>query len=397
MDKTNFPIFENHPDLIYLDSASTSQRPKQVIDSLTNFYEKENANVSRGVYILSEESTKKYNDARKKVERFLNSNEKEIIFTKSSTESINLLASIIKSIIPEGRDEIILSEMEHHSNLIPWQEFAKKYNFKLRFIPIMRDYTLDYKKLKELITDKTAIVSIIHASNVFGVVNDVEKIIKLSKEKGAISIIDAAQSIQHMKIDVKDLDCDFLVFSAHKMFGPMGIGVLFGKKDLLQKLTPYQFGGGMINSVEYDRSTFADLPEKFEAGTQNIAGAISLGVAIDYLEDIGFENIQKHEKELLEYALVKMETLDKIKIYHSNFEKSVGIISFNLEGIHPHDVASILSEYNISIRSGHHCCMPLIKKLGIQGTCRISLSVYNSKEDIDKLVDGLKKVLEVFD
>lgn len=394
--KKDFPIFKNNPHLVYLDSASTSQKPKQVIKSITNFYEKENANVGRGIYTLTEKASEKYNQARKTIARFINAETNEIVFTKNTTESINLLSYTIKSLISKGKDEIVLTEMEHHSNLIPWQEFAKKNNFKLKFIPITKNYELDYKKAKKIIRDKTAILAVTHISNVFGTINNIKFLVSLAKEKKAIAIIDAAQSIQHLKIDVKKIGCDFLAFSGHKMFGPLGIGVLYGKKELLEKLPPFLFGGGMINSVSYEDAIFLDIPEKFEAGTQNIAGAISLAEAIKYIKKIKIGNIEKYEKELLQYALKKLSEIKKIKIYNSEKEKSISLISFNIEDVHPHDVAQILNDNKICIRAGHHCCMPLMKKLGIPGTCRISFSIYNSKEDVDKLIKGIKKVKEVF-
>ena len=396
MNKEDFPIFENHPELIYLDNAATSQRPKQVINSITNFYEKENANIHRGVYPLSEISTKKYDEARKKVAEFINAQKNEIIFTRNTTESINLLCHRIKALIKEEKDEILISEMEHHSNLVPWQQFAKLHGFKIKFIPVTDNHELDYEKAKELITEKTAILSVTHVSNVFGTINDIKTLINLAKEKEAITIIDAAQSLQHIKVDVKELDCDFLAFSSHKMLGPTGIGILYGKEELLNKLPPFLFGGGMISKVTYEDATWAEIPEKFEAGTQNIAEAIGFAEAINYIEKIGFEKINKHEKELITYALNELKNLDNLTIYSPDLEKNAGIISFNLKEIHPHDVASILAENNIAIRAGHHCCMPLMKKLGISGTCRASISIFNTKEDIDRLIEGIEKVKEKF-
>lgn len=393
--KEDFPIFKNHPNLVYLDNASTSQKPRQVINSINDFYESENANIRRGIYSLSEEASRKYEESREIIAKFINADSKEIIFTRNTTESINLLSYTIKEILPEGKDEIVLTEMEHHSNLVPWQQLARRHNFKLKFIPL-KNYELDYEKAKEMINEKTALITFTHVSNVFGTINNIKTLIKLAKEKKALTIIDAAQSIPHIKVDVKELDCDFLAFSGHKVYGPLGIGVLYGKKELLEKLPPFQVGGGMINEVSYKETSFAEIPEKFEAGTQHIIGSIGLAEAINYIEKIRFNNIENYERELLEYALEKLKTINNITIYNSGHEKSLSVISFNLKGIHPHDVASILNEDNIAIRAGHHCCMPLMKKLGISGTCRISLSIYNTKEDIDKLIEGLKKVQEVF-
>ncbi|MEK6844975.1 MAG: SufS family cysteine desulfurase [Nanoarchaeota archaeon] len=392
--KKNFPIFKNNPKLIYLDSASTSQKPEQVIKSISNFYEKENANVGRGIYALAEKASKKYNHARKTIAKFICAETNEIIFTKNTTESINFLAYTIKDLILKEKNEIVLTEMEHHSNLIPWQEFAKKNNFKLKFIPITKNYELNYEKAKEMINKKTAILAVTHISNAFGTINNIQFLVSLAKEKKAITIIDAAQSIQHIKIDVKKIGCDFLAFSGHKMFSPLGIGILYGKKELLEKMPPFQFGGGMVNSASYENASWTRIPEKFEAGTQNISGAICLAESVKYIEKIGFKNLQKNEKELLNYALKKLKSIEGIESYLP--KKQSSIISFNLLGIHPHDVAQILSNENICIRAGHHCCMPLMKKLKIPGTCRISFGIYNVKKDIDNLIDGLKKAQKIF-
>ena len=394
--KEDFPIFKVHPDLVYLDNAATSQKPKQVIDAIKKFYENENANIHRGVYTLSEIATEKYEEARKKTSAFINASPEEIVFTRNTTESINLLSYTLKEIIPENKNEILLSEMEHHSNLIPWQQFAKKHNFKLKFIPITKNYELDYEKAEELINDKTAILSVTHVSNVLGTVNDIKFLIKLAKEKKVLTIIDAAQSIPHMKINVRDFDCDFLAFSSHKMYGPLGVGILYGKRELLKKLPPFLYGGGMITEVNYENASFKENPEKFEAGTPNIEGSIALSEAINYIEKIGSENIINYEKSLLKHTLEKLKSIDNLIIYNPENDKSISVISFNIKGIHPHDVASILNDHNIAIRAGHHCCMPLMKKLGISGTCRISLSIYNTKDDVDKLITALKKVQEVF-
>ena len=394
--KKDFTIFEKNPNLVYLDSAATSQKPTVVINSLKDFYENENANIQRGIYDLSEQATKKYNEARLTIANFINAKPNEIIFTRNTTESINFLSNTLKEILPESKDEIVLTEMEHHSNLVPWQQFAKKHNMKLKFIPITENYELDYEKAKELITEKTALLAITHASNVFGTINNIKELTNLAKQHQALTIVDAAQSAPHLNIDVKDLDCDFLAFSSHKTYGPLGLGVLYGKQELLEKLPPFLFGGGMIQTVSYEDTTFAELPEKFEAGTPNIGPTIAFAEAIRYIEKLGFENIQDYETELKSYALEKLNQLDNITIYHPKNKPSAPVISFNLHNIHPHDIASILNDHNIAIRAGHHCCMPLMKKLGISGTCRASFSIYNTKEDVDKLVEGLKKVQEVF-
>ena len=400
--KKDFPIFKNLPKLVYLDSAATSQRPKIVVDALKNFYEKENANIHRGIYTLSEDATKNYELVRKKIANFINSNADEIIFTKNATEGFNLLANTIKELISKDKNEIVLTDMEHHSNLLPWQNFAKKYKFKLKFIPLTKNYELDYDKAKELINKKTAMISFTFVSNVLGTINDAQKLISLANTQKAMTIIDASQAIQHFKINVKKLNCDFLVFSSHKMMGPTGVGVLYGKKKLLEKMPPFLVGGGTIDSVDYENAVYLDPPRKFEAGTQNFADVIALGNSIDYLKQIGFDKIQKHESELFEYALEKLHKIKDIKIYNPGKNKSAPVISFNLQDIHPHDIAHILNDYNIAIRAGHHCCMPLIKKLGILGTCKVSgvcrasLSIYNTKEDINKLITALKKTQEIF-
>ncbi len=391
--KQDFPIFKNNKGLIYLDNSATSQKPKQVIKAMTDFYEKNNSNVGRGLYLLSEKAMEEYDNARKTVAEFINSSSNEIIFTRNTTESLNLLSYVLASIIPEGRDEIVLTEMEHHSNLIPWQQLAKRNKMKLKIIKMKNDFTFDMEDAEQKITDKTAILSFMHVSNVTGTINDVKELVNLGKEKGAITIIDSAQAVSSIKIDVKDLGCDFLAFSSHKIFGPMGIGVLYGKKELLEKMLPFTFGGGMIKRVELGNAEWADLPEKFESGTQNIAGAVGLAEAIRYLEKIGQENISGWEKQLTKYALEKLKEVPQIKIYSPVLEKNAGIISFSLGRIHPHDVAALLDEKGIAIRAGHCCAMPLMKRLGlVQGVSRISFSAFNTFKEIDNLVDVLKEI-----
>ena len=395
--KKDFPIFNNNKNLVYLDNAATSQRPKQVINAVVDFYEKENANPGRSLHALAEKSMQKYNEARKIVAGFLNSKSEEIIFTRNATESLNLAAHIVGSLIPNGKDEILLTEMEHHSNLVPWQQLAKSRGFNLKFVKIKSDFTLDMNDLKEKLTDKTAVFAFAYVSNVLGSINDVKLLNKIAKSKGAITVIDAAQAVQHIKIDVKKIGCDFLAFSSHKMLGPMGIGVLYGKKELLEKAEPNIFGGGMIKKVDWKDSSWHKIPEKFEAGTQNIAGSIGLVESIKYLENMGFENISKWEKELLEYGLKKMKEVPDIKIFNPGLEKSSAIISFSLSKIHPHDVAELLNRVGIAIRAGHQCAMPLMSALELPGgLCRVSFSIYNTFEDIDKLVRELKKIVEKF-
>lgn len=392
--KKDFPIFEYNKSLIYFDNAATSQKPKQVINFVKDFYEKGYANIHRGVYRLSEKATELYMQSKKIIADFINAKPEEIIYTRNTTESINLLSYTLPSIIKTGKNEIVLTEMEHHSNLIPWQQLAKRNKMKLKFIKL-RGYGLDLGDAEKKITKKTAIVSLTHISNSLGTINPVKEIIKLGKNKGAITVIDAAQSAPHMKVDVKNLDCDFLAFSGHKTLGPTGIGVLYGRKELLEKLHPFNFGGEMIKRVTYENASWADIPMKFEAGTPNITGAIGLGKAIKYMEKIGIGNINNWEKRLTNYALDKLKDVEGIKIYNLG-RKSSAIISFNLLGIHPHDVASLLDSYGITIRAGHHCNMPLMKILGVPGTCRISFSIYNTFEDVDKLAFALKKIKEKF-
>jgi|TARA_Y100000310_G_scaffold70252_1_gene65836 cysteine desulfurase/selenocysteine lyase len=393
--KNDFPIFSNNHDLIFLDNASTTQKPKQVINAIKEFYETSNANIHRGVYKLSQKATEKYENSKKIVAKFINASSEEIIFTKGTTEGINSLAYTLHSILPKEKNEIVLTEMEHHSNLIPWQQLAERKKMKLKFIKMKDDFTLDIEDAKRKITDKTAVLSIVHISNSLGTINPIKELIKIAKKKNVLTIIDAAQSIPHMKVDVKNLDCDFLVFSGHKMLGPLGIGVLYGKKDLLEKLEPFNFGGSMIKYVSFEDAKWNVSPEKFEAGTQNIVGAVGLAEAIRYIEKIGIENIEKWEHELMKYILKEIKKIKGIEIYNSE-KNTAGILSFNLKNIHPHDIASLLDDHEIAIRAGHHCTMPLMKKLGISGTARISFYFYNTHEDIDKLIKALNKINKKF-
>ncbi|NQV91665.1 cysteine desulfurase [Candidatus Woesearchaeota archaeon] len=372
--KGDFPILKG---ITYLDSAATTQKPIHVIDAISHYYKTSNANVHRGLYTLSQKATLAFEDARATVATFINTTPEHIVFTKGTTESLNLLASSLN--LQEG-DEIVLTEMEHHANLVPWQQTKAT----LKFIPLKDDYHLDLEAAKELITDKTKIVAVTHISNVLGTINDIETLTQLAHSKGAKIVVDAAQSIAHLTIDIKDID--FLAFSGHKMCGPTGIGILYGKD--FSNLKPYQFGGDMIKEVTYETSTFQEAPYKFEAGTPNIAGAIGLAAAITYLETATHPHIT-------EYALEKLQSIEGLKIIGPQINRAP-VFSFTLEGIHPHDVAEILSKHNICVRAGHHCAMPLMKKLNIHGTTRASFYIYNTKEDVDTLVEGIKKVQEVF-
>ena len=390
MRKQDFPILKNY---VFLDSASSTQKPKQVIKAVSEFYEKSYANIHRGVYDLSEKATEKYEEARAVIAEFIGAKTEEVIFTKGTTEGLNLLATSLGEKLERG-DEVVLSIMEHHANLVPWQKLQKK-GIVLKFIPLTDDYHLDMEKAKELINTKTKIVSVVQVSNVLGTFNDVKKLGELAHKVGAVMIVDAAQSVPHMKVDVNELGCDFLVFSGHKMLGPSGIGVLYGRRYLLNEMEPYQYGGDMIREVTLGNSTWNDLPWKFEAGTPPIAQAVGLGEAVKYLLKIGISTIEEHEKELTAYALDKLSKIAGLKII-GPLQKRGAVFSFVLEGIHPHDAAEILNRKKIAVRGGHHCAMPLMKALGISGTTRASFYLYNDKKDVDALVNGIKKVQEIF-
>ena len=395
--KKDFPILQNK-QISYLDSGATTQKPLQVINVVQEFYEKYNANPHRGAYLLSMEATQIYEDTRTKIAKFINAKHREeIIFSKNATESLNLIAYSYGMENLKKDDEIVISIMEHHSNLVPWQKVAKTTQSNLKYMYINDQFEIPDEEIESKITDKTKIVGITHVSNVLGTINNIKKIIKYAHKKGAIVIVDASQSIPHMKIDVQDLDADFLVFSGHKMLAPLGIGVLYGKKEILNKMTPFLMGGDMIEYVYEQETTFAPLPNKFEAGTQNVEGVVGLGAAIDYIEKLGYENIQKAEKEVIEYARKKLSELDFLTLYLTpNEENHSSVISFDIKGVHPHDVASILDSYGVCVRSGNHCAQPLMRFLGIDSTCRASFYFYNTKEDVDRLVESLNKAYEMF-
>ena len=397
MRKEDFPILKNR-DMAYLDSGATAQKPQKVLDAVESFYEHKNANPHRGAYSLSIEATEAYESTRGKIAQFINARyPEEIIFSKNATESLNLLAYSYGLDNLKKEDEVVISIMEHHSNLVPWQYVTNKTGSTLKYMYINDNFEISKEEIESKITDKTKIVGITHISNVLGTINPVKEIIKYAHKKGAIVIVDASQSIPHMKIDVQDLDADFLVFSGHKMLAPLGIGVLYGKKELLQKMNPFLMGGDMIEYVYEQKTTFAPLPNKFEAGTQNVEGVIGLGAAIDYINEIGYDKIAEVEKELTEYAREKLSKLDYLDLYLTpNQENHSSVFSFNIKGVHPHDVASILDTENVYVRSGNHCAQPLLRSLGIDSTCRASLYFYNTKEDIDKLVHGLDKAYDMF-
>ena len=386
----------NGKQLIYLDNSATSLTPEPVIGAMNEYYGDYNANVHRSIHYIGEKATKEYEDAHKKVADFINADFEEIIFTRGTTESLNALAYSLTNDLKEG-DEIVLSEMEHHSNLVPWQQLAKNKKVKVRYIRINKDFELDMNHAKELINKKTKIISVTHVSNVLGTINPVKDIGRLAKDVGAIFIIDSAQGIPHLKVDVKDIDCDFLCFSGHKMLGPTGIGVLYGKKKMLEKLNPFLFGGEMIKEVNFEDSKWNDLPWKFEAGTPNIAGGIGLGAAVDYLKKIGMENIRAYEENLVNYAFRRLNEAG-LKIYCAkNPNKMSSVLTFKVDGMHAHDVAALLDRNGIAIRAGHMCAMPLVNKvLNEPALCRVSLCFYNTIEEIDSLIDGIKKAREVF-
>ena len=382
-------------NLIYFDTAASAQKPQSVIDELSSFYSNHYSNVSRGVHTLCVEATFKYEDARKKVQKFINAkSENEIIFTKNATESINLISqSYYKKYLKEG-DEIILSVMEHHSNLLPWFLLRDNHGINLKFINIDKNGDLDLDHFESLINDKTKLVAVTHLSNVFGTITD-KKLIDISRANNLHILLDGCQSISHIKVDMQELDCDFYAFSGHKLYGPSGIGVLYGKENLLDGLPPFLGGGGMINEVTFEKATYASLPGKFEAGTPPLVEAYGLGVAIDYVEQIGMSNIEKYENELTLYADQKISELDFVKTYSESKHKT-SIISFNLNDIHAHEVASFLDVEGIAVRAGHHCCQPLMKLLNVPATSRLSFGIYNDKSEVDSFVDALVKCKNFF-
>jgi len=392
--REDFPIFTERDDnFVYLDSSATTLKPQTVIDAVADYYSKYSANVHRSIYSIGEKATEKYEGSRSKVAKLINANSNSIIFTRGTTESINLVAYTWARKNLKSGDEILLTEMEHHSNLIPWQICSQETGAVLKFIPFNEDGTLDLSDPEKWFTNKTKLVAVIHQSNVFGTVNPIKDIIKLAKGVGAVTLIDAAQSVPHQKVDIQDLDCDFLAFSGHKMLGPTGVGVLYGKPEILEEMPPFMGGGEMIRTVSLNESTWNDIPWKFEAGTPNIAQAIGLGSAIDYINEIGLDKIHEHEQDILTYALEKMQKIPEVNIYGSADERGA-VISFNLKNIHPHDLSQLLDNDGIAIRAGHHCAQPIMKKLGVSATGRASFYLYNSKEDVDRLCESLVKTVK---
>ncbi|MEK4131003.1 cysteine desulfurase [Solibacillus sp. FSL W8-0474] len=399
--KSYFPILNQevngHP-LVYLDSAATSQKPIQVIEAVSNYYNLDNSNVHRGVHTLGNRATDSYEGARKKVRKFINaSSTQEVIFTRGTTTALNTVASGYgRQNVKEG-DEIVITYMEHHSNIIPWQQLAKEKGAVLKYLNLEPDGTISLEKVREIITPKTKIVSMMYVSNVLGTINPIKEIARIAHENGAIMVADLAQAAPHLKIDVQDLDVDFAGFSGHKMCAPTGIGVLYGKKALLEGMEPVEFGGEMIDFVGLEESTWKELPWKFEGGTPIIAGAIGLGAAIDFLEEIGLDNIAAHEHKLAGYAMDQLDTIDGLQIFGPRDPmKRCGLVTFNLDDVHPHDVATVLDMSGIAVRAGHHCAQPLMKWLQVSATARASFYMYNDEEDVDRLVAGLRSAKEYF-
>jgi cysteine desulfurase/selenocysteine lyase len=380
----------NGRGLVYFDNGSTTQKPQSVIDAIDNYYKNENSNVHRGVHFLSGLSTDKFEETRNTVQNFIGAKySHEIVFTKGTTDSINLIASGYISLLSSG-DEIIVSELEHHSNIVPWQMCCEKSGSTLKVIPIMDNGELDMSEFENLLSKNTKLVSIAHISNALGTLTPVEEIIEMSHRVGAKVLVDGAQAASHIPLNMQDLDVDFYVFSAHKMYGPTGVGVLYGKEESLNKLPPYQGGGEMIEEVSFEKTTYAELPHKFEAGTPNIAGIIAFKNSINFISDLGLKNIAKHEEKLLQYATAEISKIEGVKIYGNSSKKS-GIISFNIDGLHPYDIGMILDKLGVAIRTGHHCTQPVMSRYNIPGTARISIAVYNTEEEIDICINSIKK------
>jgi len=397
--REDFPILKKKvhgKDLVYLDNAATTQKPTYVIDKVNKYYTTMNANIHRGVHALSQEATEAFESARIQIKQFINAlGKNQIIFTRGTTEAINLVASSYgRTHIKEG-DEIIISHMEHHSNIVPWQLLCKEKNAKLKVIPVNDDGELIYVEFEKLVNERTKFISIVYVSNSLGTINPVKNIINYAHQFNIPVLVDAAQAVNHLTVDVQDLDCDFLAFSGHKIYGPTGIGALYGKVELLEAMPPYQGGGDMISKVTFEETTYNELPYKFEAGTPDIAGAIGLGAAIEYINKIGIDNIKEHERILLEYATQKIAQVPGLRIIGTAKEKT-SVLSFVLENIHPHDIGTFLDFEGVAIRTGHHCTQPLMKRFNIPATSRASFAMYNTKEEVDVLVNGLKKIIEVF-
>ena len=395
--REEFPILDqkiNGEDLIYLDNAASTQKPKAVINAIKDYYENDHSNVHRGVHTLSVRATEAYENARGKVTEFLNSpNNHQIIFTKGTTDSINLIATSITGLINEN-DEILITAMEHHSNIVPWQELCKRTGAVLKIIPINENGEILIDDYKDMVSAKTKLISVVHLSNTLGTINPIEDIIKIAKSHDVITVIDGAQAAGHLPIDVQKLDCDFYLFSGHKIFGPTGIGVLYGKEEILNRIDPYQYGGEMILKVTFEETTYNSLPHKFEAGTPNIAGAVGIGASIDFINSLDRDLCHEYEMSLHDYALNQLEQIDGIRIIGKSSHKSA-IISFVIDGMHPHDIGTIINQKGIAVRTGHHCTMPLMDFYEIPGTVRASFSIYNNHSEIDKLIDAIKLAIKM--
>ena len=397
--KSDFPTLNqkiNGNDLVYLDNAATTQKPNSVINSVSEYYKKTNSNIHRGVHTLSQEATEKYENARMKIAKFINSTtEKEIIFVRGATEAINLVANSYVRPLLQPNDQIIITEMEHHANIVPWQIVCKEKEAELKILPMNSKGELIVDELEKIITNKTKFMAINHVSNSLGTINDVRKIVEIAHKHNIRILIDGAQAVQHIPIDVKEINADFYCFSGHKIYAPTGIGILYGKKKLLDEMPPYQGGGDMIKSVTFEKTIYNDVPNKFEAGTPNISGAIGLGTAIDYIQDLGIDNIAKHESDLLNYATEKIKEIKGVKII-GNAKDKASVLSFTMENIHPHDIGTIMDSHGVAIRAGNHCTQPVMDFYSIPATARASFAIYNDKTDVDKLISSVKKTMEVF-
>ncbi len=397
--RKEFPVLHQsvngHP-LVYLDNGATSQKPRAVIDAVSHYYETYNANIHRGVHFLSENATREYEASRDTAQRFINAaDRREIIYVRGTTEGINLVAQAYGRPRLKAGDEIVLSTMEHHSNIVPWQMLCQQTGAKLKVVPVTDEGELDFEAYLGLLGAKTRVVAIVHLSNSLGTINPVKEIVKAAREHGAVTLLDGAQAVPHIPVDVQDLGCDFYAFSGHKVFGPTGIGVLYGRMELLDSMQPYQGGGDMIRTVSFEHTTYNDLPHKFEAGTPNIVGAIGLATALDYVSNLGIDAIAAHEDDVVAYATEKVAEIPGIRIIGTATEKS-GIISFLMEGVHSHDIGTVLDSQGVAIRAGHHCTMPLMKRFGVAATSRASFALYNTKEEADTLVNAIWKVKEMF-
>ncbi len=397
--RKDFPVLHQmvngHP-LVYLDNGATSQKPRAVIDTVSHYYETYNANIHRGVHFLSENATREYEAARDTAQKFINAaDRREVIYVRGTTEGINLVAQAYGRPRLKAGDEIVISTMEHHSNIVPWQMLCQQTGAKLKVVPVTDEGEFEFEAYLKLLGPKTRIVATVHLSNSLGTINPVKKIVEAAKAQGAMTLLDGAQSVPHIPVDVQDIGCDFYAFSGHKVFGPTGIGVLYGRQELLDDMEPYQGGGDMIRTVSFEETTYNDLPHKFEAGTPNIVGAIGLAAALDYVSNLGIDAIAAHEDDVVAYATEKVADIPGIRIIGTAPEKS-GIISFLMDGVHPHDIGTVLDSQGIAIRAGHHCTMPLMKRFGVAATSRASFALYNTKEEADALVAGIWKVKEMF-